>query len=118
MKFILVGLSLIHLSCAMMRKDDSNTQCMTPGEYQKKSSDQILEEAKKIVSRPSEKKAIAFCVFGSKKMYTHGVLENIDLAKTLYPSWDVVIFFDSATVPQNIIDKAKEKGAIVKVGPE
>jgi len=102
------------ISCATRQE----SQCKSPEEYRNKSVATILKEAKEIVSRPNEKKAITFCVYGKKKMYTYGVLENIDIAKDLYPTWDVVVFFDSKSVPPDIIQQAKDKGAVVKVGPE
>lgn len=115
MKYTLILLPFIFLSCATRF---AGNQCKPPAEYRNTPVPTILREAKEIVSRPGEKKAITFCVYGKKKMYTYGVLENIDIAKDLYPTWDVVIFFDSKTVPQDIIDKAKEKGAKVFVGPQ
>jgi len=114
MKFLSLLIFCTSLSCATRF---GGGQCKAPSEYAKMPVATIMKEAKEIVSRPGEKRAIAFCVYGSKKIYTHGVLENIEIAKDLYPGWDVVIFFDSETVPKEIIDEARTRGARVEVGP-
>lgn len=114
MKLLGILLSFLCLSCVTRL----NKTCEAPAEYRDKAVATIFNEAKRIVERPSEKKAIAFCVYGSRPHYTHGLLENIDIAKDQYPGWDVVVFLDSKTVPQDIIDQAKAKGAKVYVDPK
>ena len=92
--------------------------CEAPAEYRKKSVATILKEAKAIVSRPGEKRAVVFGLYGNKKQYVKGLLENIEMAKDMYPTWDVVAFIDSATVPKEAIAEAKARGAVVKESPD
>ena len=40
------------------------------------------------------KGAIAFSLWGDQTKYTLGLLENIELAKVIYPSWDVIVFIE------------------------
>lgn len=53
---------------------------------------------------------IGFCVYGSKSMYTHGMLENIKLAKKFYPNWKVWIYI-SSSVNLNTAREYKNAGA-------
>jgi len=46
---------------------------------------------------------ISFCLYGNNPMYTMGLLKNIDLAKEIYPEWDVWVYY--ADVSKDIIDK-------------
>ena len=61
----------------------------------------------------NEKKAVTFGLFGNKKLYTLGALKNAELVPEIYPGWDAVFFVDEKTVPVEIIDGLKERGAIV-----
>lgn len=87
--------------------------CEQPDEYKKKPVVTILKEAYEIVKRPSEKKAVVFSVYGSKKIYLEGILENISLSKEMYPSWDVLVFVHEDSVPKEFKASAEQKGAIV-----
>jgi len=48
-------------------------------------------------------KYISFSLWGDNKVYTYGMVENILLAKDLYPGWIVRVHYND-TVPSNIID--------------
>ncbi len=115
MKLILGVFFLFMCSC---QSRFAGNHCKPPNEYRNKSVASIMKEAKEIVSNYPGKKAIAFCVYGSRKPYTYGLLENIDRAKEMYPGWDVVAFLDPETVPPEIIREAKAKGARVILSPK
>ena len=55
------------------------------------------------------KKIIAFSLWGNNTMYTHGVIENCKLAKTIYPDWVVWVYVDK-TVPLDIIQGIEAEG--------
>ncbi len=59
------------------------------------------------------KNYIAFSLWGDKPDYTIGAIRNVVLAKTIYPEWDVVIYYDH-TVPQDIIAQLKQQGAFLQ----
>ncbi|NRB11298.1 MAG: hypothetical protein HRU35_06795 [Rickettsiaceae bacterium] len=61
----------------------------------------------------NEKRAVAFGLYGNKKLYTLGALKNAELVPEVYPGWDAVFFVDEKTVPTEIIAGLKERGAIV-----
>lgn len=113
---VLICVSLMLTSC--LTRLNLKDYCPPPKEYKKKATPTIIKEARKFVRNYKGKKAVTFCVFGDREIYTKGVLENIEMVKDFYPNWDTVIFFDSKTVPQHIIDEAKERGAKVIVGPD
>lgn len=41
-------------------------------------------------------KAISFCLYGDKAIYTVGMKENLRLAPVYYPGWQVVIYHDGS----------------------
>lgn len=55
---------------------------------------------------------IGFCVYGNKPMYTHGMLENIKLAKNLYPNWKVWVYV-SPSLDKKTAREYKNLGAEV-----
>jgi hypothetical protein len=112
-----MGGILFLLSCSTARLSRSK-YCAAPTEYASKSVAQIVSESRKTVSEGKEKRALVFGLFGSKKLYTEGLMRNLGTAKDMYPNWDVVVYMDSATVPQEIIDRARAAGAVVKLSPE
>lgn len=57
-------------------------------------------------------KAICFSLWGDKSMYLVGALENIELAKEIYPEWKCRFYIDSL-VPIEISTKIKEAGGEV-----
>lgn len=50
---------------------------------------------------------LAFSVWGNKEIYTIGAIKNAVLAKSVYPDWKPVFFYDKS-VPQAIINKLSE----------
>jgi len=115
--YCIMGGILFLLSCSTTRVSGSK-YCSAPEEYAKKSVAQIVSESRKIVSEGKEKRALVFGLYGSKKRYTEGLLRNLATAKDMYANWDVVVYMDSATVPQDIIDRARAAGAVLKLSPE
>ena len=60
-------------------------------------------------------KIISFSLWGNKPMYTSGALENIKLAKTIYPDWTCRFYVDN-TVPQEFKTKIKDNsGEIIEI---
>ena len=47
-------------------------------------------------------KVISFSLWGDNKVYTYGMIENVLLARELYPGWQVRVHYNR-TVPTNII---------------
>jgi len=46
---------------------------------------------------------ISFCLYGNEPMYTIGLLKNTELAKEVYPDWNVWVYY--ADVSNDIIDQ-------------
>lgn len=74
------------------------------------------------------KKCISFCLWGDKEMYLHGAIENVKLAKKIYPDWKCRFYIpkgesiirnrnlDStierrAEIPKKNLDELKSLGA-------
>ena len=57
-------------------------------------------------------KVISFSLWGNNTMYTHGVIENCKLAKSIYPDWIVWVYVDK-TVPSDIITQIKIEGGTI-----
>jgi hypothetical protein len=53
-------------------------------------------------------KYISYSLWGSNKVYTYGMIENVLDAKKYYKGWIVRVHYND-TVPQNIIDWLKEQ---------
>lgn len=53
------------------------------------------------------KKVISFSIYGNDRKYTIGLLKNLELSKTIYPYWEIYIYYND-TVPKDMIDKYKE----------
>ena len=47
-------------------------------------------------------KVISFSLWGDNKVYTYGMIENVLLARELYPGWQVRVHYNK-TVPNDII---------------
>lgn len=61
-------------------------------------------------------KIISFSLWGSAPMYSFGAVENIKLAREIYPDWQCRFYIDD-TVPQSSIDAIlKEGGVVFSVG--
>ena len=48
-------------------------------------------------------KVISYSLWGDNKVYTYGMIENVLLAREIYPGWQVRIHYND-TVPQNVVD--------------
>ena len=57
-------------------------------------------------------KVIAFSLYGTVAKYCDGAIENIALAKILYPGW-VCRFYIANDVPDNIVDELVRAGAVI-----
>lgn len=53
---------------------------------------------------------IAFSLWGKKEIYVKGALFNVQFAKQIYPEWTCRFYLD-ASVPTEIIDQLKARGA-------
>jgi hypothetical protein len=49
---------------------------------------------------------LSFSLWGDKPIYNIGTIKNAELWKTIYPEWQMVVYYDS-TVPQTIVDQLK-----------
>ena len=47
---------------------------------------------KKIGRRAPKRRIISFSVFGNDKKYNQGIIENVKLAKEIYPGWEVRVY--------------------------
>lgn len=59
-------------------------------------------------------KAISFSLFGNKPIYTTGMIENVRIARELYPDWQVVVYWSS--VPKQTIKRLEQEGAVCRPG--
>jgi len=59
-------------------------------------------------------KVISFCVYGTKPMYTIGMIENLKLCKTFYPDWKPYVYI-SPTVDRSIALEYHKLGASVNL---
>lgn len=65
-----------------------------------------------------EKNIIAYSLFGGLPRYCETAILNLDLAKEIYPEWTCRFYVDDS-VPENIRNKLKEKGAqVIVVSPQ
>ena len=60
------------------------------------------------------KKCISYSLWGDNKVYTYGMVENVLLAKEVYPDWTVRIHYND-TVPPYIIEwfKSQENAELI-----
>jgi len=56
-------------------------------------------------------KYLSFSLWGDKPIYNVGAIKNAELWKTIYPDWQMVVYYDD-TVPQKTIDKLGEIGVL------
>jgi len=49
------------------------------------------------------KKVISFSLYGDKPIYNIGVIRNAELAKEIFPDWEMWVYYNN-TVPQTTID--------------
>jgi hypothetical protein len=57
-------------------------------------------------------KYISYSLWGDKPIYNIGIIRNVQQAKTIYPEWRVVVYYDD-TVPKNVIIELKELGVLL-----
>ena len=57
-----------------------------------------------------EKRVISFGLYGDAPRYTDGMLQNVQLAPTWFPGWDVRVYVDS-TVPPVVLAQLRELSA-------
>jgi hypothetical protein len=62
--------------------------------------------------RTNPKLLISFSLYGNNPIYTHGAIDNVELANFVYPNWTCRFYVDDS-VPKNIIEKLLELGAQV-----
>ena len=63
-----------------------------------------------------KKLVISFSLYGTEKKYILGSLENVKIAKKIYPEWKVH-FYVSKKIPTNILNKLKLLGAKIIIMP-
>ena len=71
-------------------------------------------EIKPFDEKDSNKNIISFSLFGNNPKYCENAIENVLIAKELYPLWKCK-FYCSNDVPQNVIQRLESNGAIVVV---
>lgn len=55
-------------------------------------------------------KIISFTLYGDDRKYTHGMVDNLKLAKMLYPDWTVFVYHDDS-VPSYVLRHLKDNNA-------
>ena len=60
---------------------------------------------------------ISYSLWGDNKVYTYGMVENVLLAREIYPDWVVKVHYND-TVPSNIIDWLKKQANVEMVHHE
>jgi len=56
---------------------------------------------------------ISFSLWGQDPIYNIGVIRNAELAKTIYPNWEMIVFHDE-TVPQETIKSLQDLNVNLK----
>jgi len=56
-------------------------------------------------------KYLSFSLWGDKPIYNVGIIKNAELWKTIYPDWQMVVFYDN-TVPKEFIEKLNSMDVI------
>ena len=59
------------------------------------------------------KRLLSFSLFGQNKIYTYGMLRNLELAQQIYVGWEVAVYVDG-TVPAEMIRFIEELGGAVR----
>lgn len=52
------------------------------------------------------KRIISFSVYGNDPKYTMGLLRNIELSQTIYPDWEVYVYYNDTVTPE-MLEKYK-----------
>lgn len=71
-----------------------------------------LESLNMHLNPECEQRIIAFSLFGDNPVYTIGAIENVKLARHIYPGW-VVRFYVDKTVPESILQKLEALGCYI-----
>lgn len=61
---------------------------------------------------------ISFCLYGSNKKYTHGILEAIVSYKLLFLEWDIWVYISSKTINNKLVAIIKNLGCTVIIQEE
>jgi hypothetical protein len=56
-------------------------------------------------------KYLSFSLWGDKPIYNVGAIKNAELWKTIYPDWQMVVYYDD-TVPKETIDKLNNQDVL------
>jgi hypothetical protein len=56
-------------------------------------------------------KYLSFSLWGNKPIYNVGAIKNAELWKTIYPDWQMVVYYDD-TVPKETIDKLNNQDVL------
>jgi hypothetical protein len=56
-------------------------------------------------------KYLSFSLWGDKPIYNVGIIKNAELWKTIYPDWQMVVFYDN-TVPKETIEELNSMDVI------
>lgn len=62
------------------------------------------EDVVKADKKEDLRKFISFSLFGNKRMYTEGAIQNVRLAKMIYPDWTVRIYCDE-NVSETVVER-------------
>jgi hypothetical protein len=54
---------------------------------------------------------LSFSLWGDQPIYNVGIIKNAELWKTIYPDWQMVVFYDN-TVPKETIEELNSMGVI------
>lgn len=76
-----------------------------------------LTPVAKPFSQDRRRNVIAFSLWGDKPIYTEGAVENVVIARYVFPSWTCRFYVDD-TVPGDAIQRIKAKGGDVIRVPE
>lgn len=63
--------------------------------------------------RSSEKRVIAYSLYGDKRKYCAGALRNAELVGSVFPGWVARFYVDARTVPAGVLAGLRARGAEV-----
>ncbi len=76
-----------------------------------------LTPVSKPFSNDRRRNVISFSLWGDKPIYTEGAVENVQFARSIFPSWTCRFYVDD-TVPADVIQRIKSNGGDVIVVPD
>lgn len=59
------------------------------------------------------KRVLSFSLYGDNPKYTRGMIRNAELAKVIYPGWEVRVWVDRQTVPESVTKQLTELGCVI-----